>query len=326
MNSTFTINDHYSIDLSLLTNENYIHMLILNKTSYRSYETIIRPSDIMNISLSIENIHKIIVKSFDSTIPDYTFNMNLFVDSLKLSFNALFDKFFTINFEICLLEKKISSDAELSFNFNKMNIKLKELEEIVTKQQIFFELKIAQQQNQIFCLENNLSNGVVNLCHESYTSCHSLINLSNKYLFPLCLSELVLTVPSGQSNLIDFEKIDHLYKLKKLKLCLANGHFSTTLAKSKSVEHLTIYQHFYNKHYFHSRAAPNANELKGLEHFPNLQHLCIEASTFANDSFVSNLKSFNHKIKKIEMINCTTHNNSELENYCRNNKIEILIK
>ena len=123
---------------------------------------------------------------------------------------------------------------------------------------------------------------------------------------------------------INYEKIDHLYKLKKLKLSLTNYNFSTSLAKSKTVEHLIIRGHAFNGSAFHSRTNPP--EFTGLEHFPNLKHLCVESSTFKSSSFVGNLKSFKHNIKKIELISCTNHNNSELENYCRNNKIEILIK
>jgi hypothetical protein len=85
---------------------------------------------------------------------------------------------------------------------------------------------------------------------------------------------------------------------------------------------LTISCHGYCS--FQSRTNPP--EFTGLEHFPNLKHLCVESSEFSSKSFVGNLKSFKHNIKKIELISCTNHNNPELENYCRNNKIEILIK
>ena len=285
MTSTFNINEHYSIELSLNTHENNIYMLIVN-------------------------------------------NINFSGDSLKLSFNALLDKYLKINFDICLTEKKISSDDELSINFNKMNIKLKELEKIITEQRNLFEYKFTQQEKQIINLENNLSNCVVNLLHHTFhsPSYPYAINL----FVPIYLSELDFcdqvhfTGISSSYKCIDYEKIDQLYKLKKLKLYLLSYHFSTSLAKSKTVEHLTIMGHASNGSAFHSRTFPP--DFTGLEHFPNLKHLCVESSTFNSSSFVGNLKSFKHNIKKIEMISCTNHNNSELENYCRNNKIEILIK
>ena len=324
MTSTFNINEHYSIELSLNTHENNIYMLIVNKISHKSYETIIRPSDIMNNIFNIESIHKIIVKSLNTDEnTDYTFNINFSSDSLKLSFNALLDKYLKINFDICLTEKKISSDDELSINFNKMNIKLKELEKIITEQRNLFEYKFTQQEKQIINLENNLSNCVVNLIHESGASTST--SYAFNYLIPIYLSELNFSkFGGGGLERIDYEKIDHLYKLKKLKLSLNNYHFSTSLAKSKTVEHLTIHSHHYSTSRFHSRIIPP--DFTGLEHFPNLKHLCVESSTFNSSSFVGNLKSFKHNIKKIELISCTNHNNSELENYCRNNKIEILIK
>jgi hypothetical protein len=300
-------------------------MLIVNKISHKSYETIIRPSDIMNNIFNIESIHKIIVKSLNTDEnTDYTFNINFSSDSLKLSFNALLDEYLKINFDICLTEKKISSDDELSINFNKMNIKLKELEKIITEQRNLFEYKFTQQEKQIINLENNLSNCVVNLIHESGANGTYVKNAFN-YLVPIYLSELDFS-KFGVFGLetIDYEKIDHLYKLKKLKLSLNNYHFSTSLAKSKTVEHLTIHGHHYGRSAFHSRTIQK--EFTGLEHFPNLKHLCVEISTFNSSSFVGNLKSFKHNIKKIELISCTNHNNSELENYCRINKIEILIK
>jgi hypothetical protein len=327
MTSTFNINDNYSIDLSLNTHENHIYILIVNKTSNKSYENIIRPTDIMNNTFNIESIHKIIVKCFDTNEnTDYTFNINCYGDSIKLSFTALVDKFLGIGFDICLTEKKISSDDELSLSFNKLNIKLRELEKTITEQRNNFEHKITQQEKQIINLENNLSNCVVNLLQTTIDSdgARYAINL----LVPIYLSELDFTdkvhFPYIQHvyNYIDYEKIDHLYKLKKLKLIFYSYSFSTSLAKSKTVEHLTICCHSYCG--FQSR--PTTYEFTGLEHFPNLKHLCVESSEFSSKSFVGNLKSFKHNIKKIELISCTNHNNPELENYCRNNKIEILIK
>ena len=203
-----------------------------------------------------------------------------------------------------------------------MNIKLKELEKIITEQRNLFEYKFTQQEKQIINLENNLSNCVVNLIHESGANV-TYVSYAFNYLVPIYLSELDFSkFGGGGLERIDYEKIDHLYKLKKLKLSLNNYHFSTSLAKSKTVEHLTISCHSYCG--FQSRKNPT--EFTGLEHFPNLKHLCVESSTFNSSSFVGNLKSFKHNIKKIELISCTNHNNSELENYCRNNKIEILIK
>ena len=212
MTSTFNINKHYSVDISLNTNENNIYILIVNKISHRSYETIIRPSDIMNIVLNIHSIHQIIVKSFDSENDDYTFNMNFTGNSLKLSFDALFDKFLKINFDVFLAEKKISSDEELSYNFNKMEIKLRELEETIAQQQNHFEEKITQQQNQIISLENNLSNGVISLIHNTFNGYQYAFN----FMIPLNLTELDLSENDcfrGYNNMfpyLDYEKIAYL--------------------------------------------------------------------------------------------------------------------
>jgi len=341
MTSTFNINENYSIDLSLNTHENNIYILIVNKTSNKSYENIIMPTDIMNNTFNIESIHKIIVKCFDTNENnDYTFNINFYGDSIKLSFTALIDKFLGIGFDICLTEKKISSDDELSFSFNKLNIKLRELEKTIIEQSNLFtnqQKQIINLENNLINLENNLSNCVVNLIHPSvlFTGPYHTYNRQEDAKFvhllvPMYLFELDFTdgvrFPSIDKvfNYIDYEKIDHLYKLKKLKLIFYSYSFSTSLAKSKTVEHLTIKNHNSSSAAFHSRNIPP--EFTGLEHFPNLKHLCVESSEFSSKSFVGNLKSFKHNINKIELISCTNHNNPELENYCRNNKIDILIK
>ena len=365
MTSTFDINEHYSIELSLNTHENHIYILTVNKTSNKSYENIIRPSDIMNYTFNIESIHKIIVKCFDTDEnTDYTFNINCYGDSIKLSFNVLLDKYLKINFDICLTEKKLSSNDELLLNFNKMNIKLIELEKIITEQRNNFEHKITQQEKQIINiehkniqqekqiinLENNLSNCVINLVHHNATlpsGGNYVVSVEGAQIFnllvPINLTELDINnkIITGT---VDYEKINYLYKLKKLKLsCItANSvvtyNFSSYLAKSNTVEHLIIYGHYFGGASIHSRPKLDPTIFTGLEHFPNLKHLCLECSSFySNIQFVNNLKSFKHNIKKIEMFSCSIHdpytgstaimnNNSELENYCRNNKIEILIK
>jgi len=365
MTSTFDINEHYSIELSLNTHENHIYILTVNKTSNKSYENIIRPSDIMNYTFNIESIHKIIVKCFDTDEnTDYTFNINCYGDSIKLSFNVLLDKYLKINFDICLTEKKLSSNDELLLNFNKMNIKLVELEKIITEQRNNFEHKITQQEKQIINiehkniqqekqiinLENNLSNCVINLVHHNATlprEYNGTISPSGGQLFnllvPINLTELDISNEIITGN-VDYEKINYLYKLKKLKLSCRSANnviynFSSYLAKSNTVEHLIIYGHYFGGASIHSRPILERTIFTGLEHFPNLKHLCLEISHFyANsNSIVNNLKSFKHNIKKIEMFGCSNHdpntganiinhNNSELENYCRNNKIEILIK
>jgi hypothetical protein len=347
MTSTFDINEHYSIELSLNTHENHIYILTVNKTSNKSYENIIRPSDIMNYTFNIESIHKIIVKCFDTDEnTDYTFNINCYGDSIKLSFNVLFDEYLKINFDICLTEKKLSSNDELLLNFNKMNIKLIELEKIITEQRNNFEHKITQQEKQIINiehkniqqekqiinLENNLSNCVVNLVNfdsMKHMPANHILQIF-RYLVPINLCELDMTKMMLYVDTVDYEKIDYLYKLKKLTLTFNNWgssnyyNFSTSLAKSKTVEQLTIISSRNSSSNSCRYEIPSTYEFTGLEHFPNLKHLRVTCSYFDTTSFVGNLKSFKHNINKIEMIGCS--NLSELENYCRNNKIEILIK
>jgi hypothetical protein len=50
MTSTFNINDNYSIDLSLNIHENHIYILIVNKTSNKSYE-----KQIINLENNLSN-------------------------------------------------------------------------------------------------------------------------------------------------------------------------------------------------------------------------------------------------------------------------------
>jgi hypothetical protein len=288
----------------------------------------------MNNTFNIESIHKIIVKCFDTDEnTDYTFNINCYGDSIKLSFNVILDEYLKINFDIYLTEKKLSSNDELLLNFNKMNIKLIELEKNITEQRNNFEHKITHQEKQIINLENNLSNCVVNLIYTDIngnTPIRDGISIF-RYLVPINLCELDMSKMMFYIDTVDYEKIDYLYKLKKLTLIFNNYNssvyynFSTSLAKSKTVEDLTIICSRYSGHSCRN-SMPSTYTFTGLEHFPNLKHLCVESSEFSSKSFVGNLKSFKHNIKKIELISCTNHNNPELENYCRNNKIEILIK
>jgi hypothetical protein len=123
--------EHYNISICTdsLTN---IYINIINKSTYQNYETIIYDADLES-NLNITKFIKIVYNCFESK-PNYKYNYVLESNSINFNFYADFDGFYDINQSICLSEKEISQDKQLSSKITELESRIRELE---TKEIIF---------------------------------------------------------------------------------------------------------------------------------------------------------------------------------------------
>jgi hypothetical protein len=123
--------EHYNISICTdsLTN---IYINIINKSTYQNYETIIYDADLES-NLNITKFIKIVYNCFESK-PNYKYNYELQSNSINFNFYADFDGFYDINQSICLMEKEISQDKQLSSKITELESRIRELE---TKEIIF---------------------------------------------------------------------------------------------------------------------------------------------------------------------------------------------
>ena len=123
--------EHYNISICTdsLTN---IYINIINKSTYQNYETIIYDGDLES-NLNITKFIKIIYNCFESK-PNYKYNYVLESNSINFNFFADLDGFYDIAQSICLREKEISQDKQLSSKITELESRIRELE---TKEIIF---------------------------------------------------------------------------------------------------------------------------------------------------------------------------------------------
>ena len=123
--------EHYNISICTdnLTN---IYINIINKSTYQNYETIIYDGDLES-NLNITKFIKIIYNCFESK-PNYKYNYVLESNSINFNFYADLDGFYDIAQSICLREKEISQDKQLSSKITELESRIRELE---TKEIIF---------------------------------------------------------------------------------------------------------------------------------------------------------------------------------------------
>ena len=123
--------EHYNISICTdnLTN---IYINIINKSTYQNYETIIYDEDLES-NLNITKFIKIIYNCFESK-PNYKYNYVLESNSINFNFFADLDGFYDIAQSICLREKEISQDKQLSSKITELESRIRELE---TKEIIF---------------------------------------------------------------------------------------------------------------------------------------------------------------------------------------------
>ena len=123
--------EHYNISICTdsLTN---IYINIINKSTYQNYETIVYDEDLES-NLNITKFIKIIYNCFESK-PNYKYNYVLESNSINFNFFADLDGFYDIAQSICLREKEISQDKQLSSKITELESRIRELE---TKEIIF---------------------------------------------------------------------------------------------------------------------------------------------------------------------------------------------
>ena len=123
--------EHYNISICTdsLTN---IYINIINKSTYQNYETIVYDGDLES-NLNITKFIKIIYNCFESK-PNYKYNYELESNLINFNFFADLDGFYDIAQSICLREKEISQDKQLSSKITELESRIRELE---TKEIIF---------------------------------------------------------------------------------------------------------------------------------------------------------------------------------------------
>ena len=337
--NTFS-SDQFTITTSLTDNKIYIG--VTNNINYVFHEGTFDKSNI-RLSFDIESVFALMNRCFaafskkDETV---TSNMVRFIhkcttNSLQLEFSCIMEGFLNIEFDLLLREKKTASnEQQLSTEINRQKSQIEKL--ILVEKELREEIDI--QNKRMKEMDNNMKVGMellleqMNLQNERIWEtfghleiCLSAHNSSDYASFPVSIKSLNLYSCNSrgfpQNN---YGKIKYFYQLEEL--IMQHYHINNLrMTTNTNVQRLFLSC---------SAGVPwtsNEHDYKLtiniiLKNFPNLRDLRVKDANLTNLTFESDFKlNPNHKINKLILENCSGINKPEIQSYCTQNSIELII-
>jgi len=281
--------DNYSIVSSL--GERNIYIKVIDKTLYMCYESNVDAKE-LRLSIELNNTYQLITKCFRKEA-GYSIGLNISSEVMRIQFNALVEGYLKINFEIILREKVMSNDGQLTMNFHRIEQKQDSEIKMLTKRIMQLEwLADAISYAEIFMLKNGYSNQ----------------QNGNQIYWKINTTELSL-----HGSYWDFSKIKLFYKLEKISFnsCQELTTFKNCQISNDTVKEISLSN------------INSMSSLDGLNVFPKLEKLIMNACAAGGSTIVQILNSYKHKIKHLDIKSCSGVNNTELMTYCQKNNIKL---
>lgn len=302
--NTYTLNN-YSIIVSL--NERTIYLKITDTVSFYQYEGNIDVKE-LRLNVDLQDAYIIINNCFQD-LEDYSVNIGINSNMLKLQFNALVGGFLKMAFEILLREKVMSNDGQLTINFNRLEQKLvaglSKLEQRCKE----IETIIEDKNSQLLDLTDKLSNAHICFTYAGHSNANHFIALNVKELTSPAIQF------SNDNSSFKYEMFEKLYQLEKL----TTVHF-----RAYSFESVKFRNNTLKELYIQAQNEGSFTSLDGINKIPNLERLTIiSAPSLSNIPTI--LKSYKHKINYIKIQSCQSVNVVELQTYCQTNNIKLEI-
>jgi hypothetical protein len=300
---TFT-NSNYSITSSL--NERTIYLKIIDTMQYLSYEGNIELKE-LKLPITLKDAYTLITKCLSNTdehLVKYSKNTNI----LRLDFTAKVGGYMNISFDVMLRECIIGDDAKMSMKLFEMEVsnrkKSEELEK--TCQDLKYTLKMTaskiEEMQTIIEKQGEMIELFGNIKIYTYRS-----PVHNDYRFLKMNSETVNYVNDGEIN-----QFILFYNCIKLVI----EYHTDNLEKfcNNNVEELKC---------------GHINSLKGIHNMPNLKIINISPHPTMNnytEQLLKYLKEYDNKITQIIITNPNKPDPTELQRYCKEKGIELIIQ
>ena len=299
--NTYTLNN-YSIIVSL--NERTIYLKITDTVSFYQYEGNIDVKE-LRLNVDLQDAYIIINNCFQD-LEDYSVNIGINSNMLKLQFNALVGGFLKMAFEILLREKVMSNDGQLTINFNRLEQQQAQAIKSLTEKCSKLEEKMNNMQKIIDCCQIFMSNIYTPQGHWCDIQTNGQTQVNN-----ISAKEITMNDHAGNIN---WKTISVFYQLEKLTINSFTSKNNLNDIKNSTVKELILTCG--GNHTF--------NSLTGLTNFPKVEKLTItSAPSLTNISTI--LKSYKHKINYIKIQSCQSVNVVELQTYCQTNNIKLEI-
>ena len=311
----FVIN-HYTI-LTSFSNRT-IYMKLTDTIGFINYETYLDNSD-FHLSLPLESVYQLMTNCFAEDA-GYSVDITISGKTMTLRFRAQINGFIMYDFPVHIKEKMITTEGQLTLNFNRMEERQTQLERMVQKWTTDAAASVDRQCNDAIASVDKRCNDATSSNDNLLSSLQSrvsklesiIVNAElnirlNSAFVSLGTTSLTITA----DNYLKLDKLMYLYNLQRLSFA------PITLTDLSGCKHPHIKElHLDGGNTTHFRS------LFGIANMPSIEHISIinaPGITSVSESLPST-----HKIKSMCVKGCPGLNIEGLSIYCRVNHIALV--
>ena len=307
---------HYTI-LTSFSNRT-IYMKFTDTIGFINYETYLDNSD-FHLSLPLESVYQLMTNCFAEDA-GYSVDITISGKTMTLRFRAQINGFIMYDFPVHIKEKMITTEGQLTLNFNRMEERQTQLERMVQKWTTDAVASVDKRCNDAIASIDRQCNDAIASVDNLLSSLQSRVsklesivvnaelNIRLNSAF-VSLGTTSLTIPAD--NYLKLDKLMYLYNLQRLSFA------PITLTDLSGCKHPHI-----KELYLDGGNTTHFRSLFGIANMPSIEHISIinaPGITSVSESLPST-----HKIKSMCVKGCPGLNIEGLSIYCRVNRIALV--
>lgn len=307
---------HYTI-LTSFSNRT-IYMKFTDTIGFINYETYLDNSD-FHLSLPLESVYQLMTNCFAEDA-GYSVDITISGKTMTLRFRAQINGFIMYDFPVHIKEKMITTEGQLTLNFNRMEERQTQLERMVQKWTTDAVASVDKRCNDAIASIDRQCNDAIASVDNLLSSLQSRVsklesivvnaelNIRLNSAF-VSLGTTSLTIPAD--NYLKLDKLMYLYNLQRLSFA------PITLTDLSGCKHPHI-----KELYLDGGNTTHFRSLFGIANMPSIEHISIinaPGITSVSESLPST-----HKIKSMCVKGCPGLNIEGLSIYCRVNHIALV--
>ena len=307
---------HYTI-LTSFSNRT-IYMKFTDTIGFINYETYLDNSD-FHLSLPLESVYQLMTNCFAEDA-GYSVDITISGKTMTLRFRAQINGFIMYDFPVHIKEKMITTEGQLTLNFNRIEERQTQLERMVQKWTTDAVASVDKRCNDAIASVDRQCNDAIASVDNLLSSLQSRVsklesivvnaelNIRLNSAF-VSLGTTSLTIPAD--NYLKLDKLMYLYNLQRLSFA------PITLTDLSGCKHPHI-----KELYLDGGNTTHFRSLFGIANMPSIEHISIinaPGITSVSESLPST-----HKIKSMCVKGCPGLNIEGLSIYCRVNHIALV--
>ena len=293
-------------------------MKLTDTIGFINYETYLDNSD-FHLSLPLESVYQLMTNCFAEDA-GYSVDITISGKTMTLRFRAQINGFIMYDFPVHIKEKMITTEGQLTLNFNRMEERQTQLERMVQKWTTDAVASVDKRCNDAIASIDRQCNDAIASVDNLLSSLQSRVsklesivvnaelNIRLNSAF-VQLGTTSLTIPAD--NYLKLDKLMYLYNLQRLSFA------PITLTDLSGCKHPHI-----KELYLDGGNTTHFRSLFGIANMPSIEHISIinaPGITSVSESLPST-----HKIKSMCVKGCPGLNIEGLSIYCRVNHIALV--